>query len=206
VKSYGYKKNDCERSAAKRLLQSIDQLYSNRFFVVLEDALAANGPHIQSLAGYGMDFIINIKPAGNASLFQVMHERFLLGEVTELEQTRDDGSGCGYRFAAGLALNASHPDIRVNMIEYWETDKNDSGKVTLNMSWITSLEITRESAFEIVQAARTRWKVENETSNALKNRGYNYEHNYGQGKQNLSSTLAGLMLFSFLVDQVQQHA
>ena len=116
-----------------------------------------------------MDFIITIKLAGNASLFQVMHERFLLGEVTELEQTRDDGSGCGYRFAAGLALNASHPDIRVNMIEYWETDKNDSGKVTLNMSWITSLEITRESAFEIVRATRTRWIVENETFNRLKN-------------------------------------
>jgi hypothetical protein len=116
-----------------------------------------------------MDFIITIKLAGNASLFQVMHERFLLAEVTELEQTRDDGSGCGYRFTAGLALNTSHPDIRGHMIEYWETDKNGSKKVTLNMSWITSLEITRESAFEIVRATRTRWIVENETFNRLKN-------------------------------------
>ncbi|ASJ72269.1 hypothetical protein [Granulosicoccus antarcticus] len=68
VKSDGDKKNDCERSAAKRLLLAINQQYCNRPFVVLEDALAANDPHIQTLIGYGMDFIINTKPVGNAPL------------------------------------------------------------------------------------------------------------------------------------------
>lgn len=203
VKSDGDKKNDCERNAAKRLLRAIHQLYP-RQFVVIEDALAANGPHIQALIGYGMDFIINIKPVGNAPLFETMHERFLIGEVTEEEQKLDDGTGRGYRFAADLALNASHPDIRVNMIDYWEQNKN--GKVTLTMSWITNLKITRENIFDIVRAARTRWKVENETFNTLKNQGYNYEHNYGHGQQYLSSTLAGLMLLAFLTDQLQQHA
>ncbi len=203
VKSDGDKKNDCERCAAKRLRQSIHQLYS-RQFIVLEDALAANGPHIQALVGYGMDFIINIKPAGNAPLFETMHERFLLGEVTEAEDKLDDGTGRGYRFAADLPLYASHPELGVNMIEYWEEDKN--GKVTLGMSWITNLEITRENVFDIVRAAKTRWKFENETFNTLKNQGYNYEHNYGHGKQYLSSTLAGLMLLAFLTDQLQQHA
>ena len=206
VKSDGDNKNDCERNAAKRLLLAINQLYSNRPFVVLEDALAANGPHIQALIGYGMDFIINIKPVGNAPLFEMMHARFLLGHVTEGEETLADGSGRGYRFAADLPLNASHPDTRVNMIEYWEVDKNDTEKVTLNMSWITNLEITRENVYELVRAARTRWKVENECFNTLKNQGYNYEHNYGHGKQNLSSTLAGLMLLAFLIDQLQEHA
>ncbi len=151
-----------------------------------------------------MDFIINIKPVGNASLFETMHERFLLGEVTEDEEKLDDGTGRGYRFAADLPLNASHPDIRVNMIEYWEEDEN--GKGTLDMSWITSLEITRENIFDLVRAARTRWKIENEAFNTLKNQSYNYEHNYGHGKQCLSSTLAGLMLLAFLTDQLQQHA
>ncbi len=156
VKSNGDKKNDCERNAAKRLLLAIHQLYS-RQFVVLEDALAANGPHIQTLIGYGIDFIINIKPMGNAPLFETMHKHFLIGEVTEEEVKLDDGTGRGYRFAADLALNASHPDTRVNMIEYWEVDKN--GEVTLDMSWITNLVITRENLYEIVRVARTRWKV-----------------------------------------------
>ena len=203
VKSDGDKKNDCERNAAKRLLLAIHQQYP-RQFVVLEDALSANGPHIQALIGYAMDFIINIKPVGNAPLFESMHERFLLGEVTEEEQTLDDGTGRGYRFATDLPLNASHPDTRVNMIEYWELGKD--GEVRLNMSWITRLEITKENVYTIVRAARTRWKVENETFNTLKNQGYNYEHNYGHGQQYLSSTLSGLMLLAFLTDQLQQHA
>ena len=175
----GDKKNDCERNAAKRLLLAIHQRYANRPFIVLEDALAANGAHIQTLIGYGMDFIINVKSAGNAALFEAMHERFVLGQVTEAEHRLEDGSARGYRFAAILPLNASHLDMRVNMIEYWETDKNDSEKVTRDMSWITNMDITEENIFDIVLAARTRWKIENETFNTIKNQGYNYEHNYG---------------------------
>ena len=34
--------------------------------------------------------------------------------------------------------------------------------------------------------------------------GYNLEHNYGHGEQNLSVVLALLMMLAFLVDQVQQ--
>ena len=41
------------------------------------------------------------------------------------------------------------------------------------MSWVTNLEVTKEDVYEIVRAARTRWKVENENFNTLKNQGYN---------------------------------
>ena len=64
VKTDGATKNDCERNAAKRLLHSIHSQYSKRRFVVLEDALAANGPHIQALVEYGMNFIINMLGIG----------------------------------------------------------------------------------------------------------------------------------------------
>ena len=67
--------------------------------------MGANGPHIQLLIDYGMDFIINIKPVGNASLFEEMHKRFVLGEVTEDEERLVDGSGLCYRFAADLPMS-----------------------------------------------------------------------------------------------------
>ena len=130
----GDKKNDCERNAAKRLLLTIDQQYANRPFIVLEDALAANGLHIQTLTGYGMDVIINVKLAGNAALFEEMRGRSAFAQVTEQEHRLEDGSTRGYRFANNLILNGSHLDLRVNMIEYWETDKNNSEKVTRDMS------------------------------------------------------------------------
>lgn len=53
--------------------------------------------------------------------------------------------------------------------------------------------------------SRSRWKIENETFNTLKNQGYHFEHNYGHGQQHLATVLALLMLLAFLVDQIQQH-
>ena len=40
----------------------------------------------------------------------------------------------------------------------------------------------------------------------LKNQGYEFEHNYGHGKQYLASTLAVMMMLAFLVDQIQEHS
>ena len=44
-----------------------------------------------------------------------------------------------------------------------------------------------------------------ETFNTLKNQGYNFEHNYGHGKQNLATILALLMFLAFTVDQMIQR-
>ena len=47
--------------------------------------------------------------------------------------------------------------------------------------------VTSENVYQLMRAARARWKIENETFNTLKNQGYHFEHNYGHGKENLSS-------------------
>lgn len=56
-------KNDCGRDVAKRLLNSIRQQYPDRQLVVLEDALAAIGPHIDELMRPKLDFIIGARIA-----------------------------------------------------------------------------------------------------------------------------------------------
>jgi selenocysteine lyase/cysteine desulfurase len=56
-----------------------------------------------------------------------------------------------------------------------------------------------------MRAGRSRWKIENETFNTLKNQGYHFEHNYGHGQQHLATVLANLMMLAFLVDQIQQR-
>jgi hypothetical protein len=55
-----------------------------------------------------------------------------------------------------------------------------------------------------MQAGRARWKIENETFNTLKNLGYKFEHNYGHGKDHLSTLFAYLMLPAFYFDQLIQ--
>nr|QNO46176.1 hypothetical protein LJAJCFKK_00028 [Methanosarcinales archaeon ANME-2c ERB4] len=89
-----------------------------------------------------------------------------------------------------------------NFLEYGET----TPKKTLYFSWVTDIPITEENTSEIMRGGRARWKIENETFNTLKNQGYNLEHNYGHGNENLSVVFAMLMMFAFLVDQAQQLA
>jgi hypothetical protein len=69
---------------------------------------------------------------------------------------------------------------------------------------VTNIKITEANVLKITTAGRARWKIENETFNTLKNLGYNFEHNYGHGKQYLSTVFCMLMMLAFLIDQLQE--
>jgi hypothetical protein len=105
-----------------------------------------------------------------------------------------------FRFLNDVALNKSNPDVRVNVLEYMQTDPK--GKEII-FSWVTNIHITQTNVFALMKGGRARWKIENETFNTLKNLGYNLEHSYGHGKKFLSTILCLLMLLTFLVDQIQ---
>ena len=64
--------------------------------------------------------------------------------------------------------------------------------------WITNHKITNDNVVSIVKAGRSRWKIENENNNILKNNGYNLEHNFGHGQDNLCEMLLTLNLLAFL--------
>ena len=57
-------------------------------------------------------------------------------------------------------------------------------------SFARSLAVTVDTVRDIVAAGRARWKIENENNNTLKTKGYRFEHNFGHGRQHLSSLLA----------------
>ncbi len=50
---------------------------------------------------------------------------------------------------------------------------------------------------EIIEAGRTRWKIENENNNTLKTKGYNFKHHFGHGKEHISSLLSSLIILAF---------
>ena len=74
---------------------------------------------------------------------------------------------------------------------------NEKGEITFRNSYITDHQLTQENVPSVVEAGRTRWKIENEHNNTLKTKGYHLEHNYGHGKQNLSELLFCLILLAF---------
>jgi hypothetical protein len=66
--------------------------------------------------------------------------------------------------------------------------------------------ITAENVATIIEAGRTRWKIENENNNTLKTKGYHLEHNFGHGQQHLANILVILNLLAFLMHTVQDLA
>jgi hypothetical protein len=201
IKQDGEQKNDCERNAAKRFMAQLRADHPDEPFIITEDALSANAPHIRELNKYNLRFIVGVKEGDHAFLFEQVAKAQQAGQTTAYEISLK-GVSHRFRFINQLPLNASNQDVWVNFIEYWEI----KGNKTQHFCWVTDLTVTKINLFELMRGGRARWKIENETFNTLKNQGYNFEHNYGHGQQNLSVNFALLMMLAFLVDQVQQLA
>ena len=197
----GTDKNDCERNAAKRFIVKLRQDHPHLKFIVTEDSLSSNAPHIETLQNHALHFILGVKEGDHTFLFQQVQAAEHAGRVTSYE--RHDRAARvvhRFRFVNDVPLNASHVDVRVNFIEYWELGED---KVQ-HFSWVTDLRVSTRNVFRLMRGGRARWKIENETFNTLKNQGYNFEHNYGHGTQNLAVVFATVMMLAFLVDQTQQ--
>ena len=165
--------------------------------LVVEDGLAANFPHLSLLDSLNMNYVIGVKNGDHAYLFDWIKD---LKSATH-NQTDEDGTQHEFRYYENVPINDANHDYRVNVLEYWETKK--SGKRQY-FSWVTKLDISEKNVYQIMRAGRSRWRIENETFNTLKNQGYNFEHNYGHGYKNLCSVMTMLMMLAFLIDQVQQ--
>jgi len=199
TKQDGTLKNDCEYNAFKRLVPKIKRtLPEDSRPLILLDGLFASAPAIRLMLFYSMEFITVIKEG--YVLVQV--ER--LAKQNKLQRKvwyEDKYIKCTARWTEDLILNGANQDLLVNYVEY-EQVNTQTGKVIYSGKWITSLPLRDSLIKEFVKTARARWKIENETFNILKKHGYQLEHNYGHGKQFLSSTLATLMFLAFLVDQL----
>lgn len=202
VKQDGVEKNDCERNAAKRLIPALREQFPKEKLVVVEDALSANGPHIRVLQAEDFRFILNIKPKGNKYLFDLMDRMEAHNQIKRREE-EIEGMIYKYRYANDLPLNSDNRDIRVNFLECHVIDPTGKKEEKV-FSWITDFQLTKRTLYPIMRMGRSRWKVENETFNTLKNQEYNFEHNYGHGEENLSTVFVLLMMLAFFVDQIQQ--
>jgi hypothetical protein len=200
IKQDGQKKNDCERNAAKRFLAQLRKDHPHLEFVVVEDALSSNAPHIEELRRHNLRFLLGAKEGDHAFLFAEVQRRLEEDDRVTFLEVHRAGVTYLYWIMCDVPLNASNPDLLVTFVDYTEV-RDDR---TLRFSWVTDLPVTRDNVPEVVRGGRARWKIENETFNTLKNQGYHFEHNFGHGQQHLSVVFAMLMMLAFLVDQVQQ--
>jgi Transposase DDE domain len=210
----GSNKNDCERSAIKRFLLQFRKDHPKLKTVILTDALHATLPMLSDMKRLNLSYILGVKPGSHTTLFAGLEKWEELRQVRHF--TREDEIGDKikkkrireYRYTNGILLAKADINTSVNFLEFWETTQwvNAKGQLKekkVHFSWITDFALYESTCEEIVRAGRTRWKIENETFNTLKNQGYEFEHNFGHGYQNLSTNFACIMMLAFFIDQLQ---
>lgn len=206
VRADGDAKNDCERNATGRLLKRLRKQHPKLNILVIEDGLSSNAPHIADLKDNKMHFMLGAKPGDHGFLFEQVDramdqdacrvETIRVASARKTVQTRT-------QYIADLSLNQSNQDVQVNFLSHHEFD-GESFETQKCFSWVTDLDLSEKSLDLYQRGGRSRWRVENETFNTLKNQGYNLEHNYGHRKENLTTVLALLMFLAFAVDQIQE--
>ena len=203
LKQDGDNKNDFERNAFQRFFPKFRIDHPHLRTIAVLDALYANAPVIADLRAAHVRWMIRVKAEGSAFLFERVRELSDRGETEVFQSTGANGELRLYEIAKNVPLNASNPDVRVDFLSVREPLGNDRWYTA---AWIVDplLRLDPGIAAECEQVGRSRWKVENETFNTLKNQGYHFEHNFGHGHQNLSVVLMVLLMLAFLVDQTAQ--
>ena len=193
-------KQDCEREAAKEWLKAQGSGYADLGVTLLGDALYGCESICKLSLLRGFNFIFNCKPGSHKTLFEFVEPMLKLQEIPEIRRLITSSKGkriWKISYVNGVPIKDGKNALNVNWCRIAITDKV-TGKLTYTNTFITNHKITDSNVFDIVTAGRTRWKIENEHNNTLKNHGYHLEHNFGHGKNNLSAFLATLILLSFL--------
>jgi hypothetical protein len=199
----GHDKQDCESRAARRWLLAHGERYRRFDPVYLGDDLYANQPLCEAILASGGHFLFVCKPDSHKTLYE-----YLTGiEIASLSKPVKRGkqrATHAWRWMNAIPIRDGDDALMVNWLEL--TIRDAKGEIAYRNSFVSDLPIDASNVEAMADAGRARWKIENETFNVLKTKGYNLEHNFGHGKNNLSALLASLNLLAFAIHAAAELA
>ena len=199
----GHEKQDCESRAARRWLAAHGTQYAGLRPIYLGDDLFSRQPICEAVQAQGGHFLFVCKPDSHPAI-EDFRTGIALDERLERLRRGRQWTTHRYRWLCDVPLRGDAKAIEVNWLEIEIADAK--GTITYRNSFITDLPVHRDNVVELAACGRARWKVENETFNVLKTKGYNLEHNFGHGKQHLANVLATLNLLAFACHTVADLA
>jgi len=116
-----------------------------------------------------MHYLLGAKPGDHQHLFdQAIEQMDRDNYRTETYQVASAEKKIGIEtsYVAGLLINKTHADAKVNFLQHHEFDCS-TGAVIKRFSWVTDLDLSEKSLHKYQQAGRWRWRIENETFNTL---------------------------------------
>jgi len=198
----GNTKQDCEINAAKRLIPALRKQHPQLDMILLGDSLFSKHTIVELLKDKKMSFILGAKPGDHKYMFSWIEDST---EKTELVKKQKDGRVFVYSWANDVPLCGRRDAYSVNFFQLEiRTPDKETGelKKTFRSSWVTDFTLSENNVERLTKAARSRWKIENECFNNLKNQGYHLEHNFGHGAKHLAFNIYLLTLLAFLFHQV----
>jgi hypothetical protein len=195
----GAEKQDCENAAAKRWLAAHAADYARLNPIYLGDDLFSRQPLCEAVLAVGSHFIFVCKPSSHPLIGEYIAgiELATRQETVKRGKTR---SLFRYRWINGVPLRDGEDGLLVNWFEIEIV--NPDGEVTYRNSFVTDLPVGPHNVAELAACGRARWKIENETFNVLKTKGYNIEHSFGHGKRHLAAILLTLNLLAFAMHTI----
>ena len=190
----GHDKQDCESRAARRWLAAQGARYARFNPIYLGDDLFSRQPICQAVLDTGGHFLFVCKPDSHKAI-EEFRTGIRLDERIDRFRSGKKWVAHRYQWLSGVPLRGDEKAMTVNWLMIEISDA--TGKVTYRNSFITDLDVSRDNVTDLAAAGRARWKIENESFNVLKTKGYNLEHNFGHGKQHLATVLAILNLLAF---------
>ena len=197
----GAKKQDCELNAAKRLIPLLRQQFPKKSLIITGDDLFSCQPMIDLVREHRFSYFFVAKPSSHKYMMEWINtyeQRPEYREVDSKDRT------VLYQWVNDVPLHGGDNAVRVNYFSKKTliTHPDGSQRVIRTQSWVTDLTVTKDNVVLFTRGAKTRWKIENECFNTLKNQGYHLTHNYGHGEKNLAFNFYLLTLLAFLFHQV----
>lgn len=153
-------KQDCELKAFKRLAKKIKSTFKRLPICLLGDSLYACEPIFDICEKNKWKYIFRFKEGRIASV---------ASEFWALKSLEENDKKASIFWVNDISYN----DRDVNLLEAVMETKDKQNKRFL---FITDIKITKKNAERLVQAGRSRWKIENEGFNHQKNRWHDIEH------------------------------
>ena len=227
-----YDKQDSEHKAAKRALKRLRKHLPNLKIIILGDDLYGHEPMIELCEELNLSYIFTCKNTSHISMFQYMYDdkksfksvkrnnsiwiakKTMLARLKLIGKDKKDLpdpehkkryykqiNNLNYKYYdEEVPVNAKHKTF----CNYFELEISDklTTKRSFFSSWMTNLKVDDSNIKRLVKTGRSRWKIENEQFKTTKKGGYNLEHNYGHGEENLSYNFYILNILAFLVYQI----
>ena len=153
-------KQDCESKAFIRLSAKLKKSFKRLPICIVADGVYVGTKVIRTCKSNGWDYLIRYKE-GSAPLIE-----------KEYQATPEKNTVGNAEYINGVIFVKED----VNVLKYTERKiKNGKEKIT-SFAWITSIEISDKNAKKLINAGRSRWKIENQGFNRQKHWQGNIEH------------------------------